>query len=86
MRYENGHQSAPWTRFLIANLVLPEKASDFANINELIPRSGRNSKAPSRAVAASRYLKSHQYFDPRYPKIIHIVRDPRDVVLFGILL
>src|ERR1035441_10510175 len=33
-------------------------------------------------------LKSHQYFDPRYPKVLYIVRDPRDVVLaqyhFGI--
>ena len=28
-----------------------------------------------------RLLKSHQYFDPRYPKVIYIVRDPRDVVL-----
>jgi hypothetical protein len=28
-----------------------------------------------------RYLKSHAYFDHRYPKVIHIVRDPRDVVL-----
>lgn len=28
-----------------------------------------------------RILKSHQYFDHRYPKIIYIVRDPRDVVL-----
>ena len=26
-----------WTRFLIANLVFPEKQPDFANINELIP-------------------------------------------------
>jgi estrone sulfotransferase len=28
-----------------------------------------------------RILKSHQYFDPRYQKVIYIVRDPRDVVL-----
>jgi hypothetical protein len=26
-------------------------------------------------------IKSHEYFDPRYRKVIHIVRDPRDVAL-----
>jgi hypothetical protein len=26
-----------------------------------------------------RYLKSHEVFDPRYPKVLYIVRDPRDV-------
>lgn len=26
-------------------------------------------------------IKSHSYFDPRYPRVIYIVRDPRDVVL-----
>lgn len=26
-------------------------------------------------------IKSHQYFDPRFKKVIYIVRDPRDVVL-----
>jgi hypothetical protein len=28
-----------------------------------------------------RISKSHQYFDPRYPRVIYIVRDPRDVML-----
>jgi len=70
-----------WTRFLIANLVYPEKHPDFANINELIPDSEGISKRHLEQLPRPRYLKSHQYFDPRYPKIIHIVRDPRDVVL-----
>ena len=70
-----------WTRFLIANLVYPEKHPDFANINELIPDPEGISKRHLDQLPRPRYLKSHQYFDPRYPKIIHIVRDPRDVVL-----
>ena len=70
-----------WTRFLIANLVYPEKHPDFANINELIPDPEGISKRHLEQLPRPRYLKSHQYFDPRYPKIIHIVRDPRDVVL-----
>jgi len=70
-----------WTRFLIANLVYPEKHPDFANINELIPDPEGITKRHLEQLPRPRYLKSHQYFDPRYPKIIHIVRDPRDVVL-----
>jgi Sulfotransferase domain len=70
-----------WTRFLIANLIYPEKHPDFSNINELIPDPEALSKRALERLPRPRYLKSHQYFDPRYPKIIHIVRDPRDVVL-----
>jgi hypothetical protein len=70
-----------WTRFLIANLVFPEKQPDFANINELIPDPEGLSKRHLENMPRPRYIKSHQYFDPRYKKLIYIVRDPRDVVL-----
>lgn len=70
-----------WTRFLIANLVYPEKNPDFSNINDLLPDPEAMSKRDLARVARPRLLKSHQYFDPRYPKVIYIVRDPRDVVL-----
>jgi hypothetical protein len=70
-----------WTRFLIANLVYPEKHPDFSNINELIPDPEALSKRHLAGMPRPRVLKSHQYFDPRYPKIIYVVRDPRDVAL-----
>jgi len=70
-----------WTRFLIANLVYPEKHPDFTNINELIPDPEGITKRHLERLPRPRYIKSHQYFDPRYPKVIHVVRDPRDVVL-----
>ena len=70
-----------WTRFLIANLVFPEKQPDFANLNELIPDPEGLSKRHLENMPRPRYIKSHQYFDPRYKKLIYIVRDPRDVVL-----
>ena len=77
-----------WTRFLIANLVFPEKQPDFANLNELIPDPEGLSKRHLENMPRPRYIKSHQYFDPRYHKVLYIVRDPRDVVLaeyhFGI--
>jgi len=70
-----------WTRFLIANLVFPEKHPDFSNINELTPDPEALSKRHLAALARPRILKSHQYFDPRYPQVICVVRDPRDVAV-----
>jgi len=77
-----------WTRFLIANVVYPEKNPDFSNINDLLPDLEAMAKRDLQHAPRPRLLKSHQYFDPRYPKVIYIVRDPRDVALstyyFGI--
>ena len=70
-----------WTRFLIANLVYAARHPDFSNINELIPDPEALSKRHLKSLPRPRILKSHQYFDPRYQKVIYIVRDPRDVVL-----
>jgi hypothetical protein len=70
-----------WTRFLIANLVYAEKNPDFSNINELLPDVEGMFKRDLDRASRPRILKSHQYFDPRYPKVIYVVRDPRDVVL-----
>jgi Sulfotransferase domain len=77
-----------WIRFLIANLKYPEKHPDFTNINQLVPDYEAHSKRSLNRMPRPRTLKSHQYFDPRYHKVLYIVRDPRDVVLaeyhFGI--
>jgi len=70
-----------WTRFLIANLLYPEKHPDFSNINLVIPDPEALSKRTLAKLPRPRILKSHQYFDPRYLRIIYVVRDPRDVLL-----
>jgi len=70
-----------WTRFLVANLVYPDQAVTFANIEQLIPDSEAMSSRYVKRIPRPRIIKSHQYFDPRYGKIIYIVRDPRDVAL-----
>ncbi|HEV2731881.1 MAG TPA: sulfotransferase domain-containing protein, partial [Terriglobales bacterium] len=70
-----------WTRFLVANLVHPEQPVTFANIERLIPDAEAQSSRYMKSVSRPRMIKSHQYFDPRYKKVIYVVRDPRDVAL-----
>ena len=70
-----------WTRFLIANLVHADQDVSFANIEKLIPDTSSQSNRALKATLRPRIIKTHEYFDHRYPKIIYIVRDPRDVVL-----
>lgn len=70
-----------WTRFLIANLIHQEEPVTFANIEQIVPDTHAQSKKYLKSIPRPRFLKSHQYFDPRYKKVIYIVRDPRDVAL-----
>lgn len=70
-----------WTRFLIGNLIQPSAPITFLNIESVIPDTNALSKRCLDRVPRPRILKSHQHFDPRYRKVIYIVRDPRDVAL-----
>jgi hypothetical protein len=69
-----------WTRFLVGNLMYPDGV-DFSNINRLVPDPGDLSKRYLKGLRRPRILKTHFPFDPRYKKVICVVRDPRDVVL-----
>lgn len=70
-----------WTRFLIANLLHPEQPATFANIEHLVPDAEAQSNRMLKQIQRPRYIKSHEYFDHRYRRVIYIVRDPRDVAL-----
>ena len=70
-----------WTRFLVANLVHPNTEVRFSNIEELVPDTCNQSNRALKRTLRPRYIKSHQYFDHRYKRVIHVVRDPRDVVV-----
>jgi hypothetical protein len=70
-----------WTRFLLANLRFPERPATFANIHRLIPDPTATAKRDFDRLPKPRIIKSHECFDPRYPRVIYIVRDPRDVVV-----
>ena len=70
-----------WTRFLIANLIRPAEEVTFANIERIIPDAEAQSSRFLLRTPRPRIIKTHEYFDHRYKKVIYIVRDPRDVAL-----
>jgi hypothetical protein len=70
-----------WTRFLVGNLVHIEEPVTFLNVERLVPDMYKHSDSYLRRLARPRILKSHEVFDPRYRKVIYILRDPRDVAV-----
>jgi hypothetical protein len=67
-----------WARFLFGNLFQPEPIT-FSNVDRLVPLIYDH---PDRILRRlPRLIKSHESFDPLYPRVIHIVRDPRDVAV-----
>ncbi|MGA9354103.1 MAG: sulfotransferase domain-containing protein [Terriglobales bacterium] len=70
-----------WTRFLLANLRFPNEPATWANIDQLIPDPTGTTKRDFDRMPRPRIIKSHECFDPRYPRVINVVRDPRDVVV-----
>lgn len=70
-----------WTRFLIAHLMNYREPATFANIESRVPEIYLFPDQVLLGVPRPRVLKSHECFDPRYKRIIHIVRDPRDVAV-----
>lgn len=68
-----------WIRFLIGNLICPDDPVTFANIEQRIPSIYTYPNHVLRRLP--RILKSHEVFDPRYPRVIYMVRDPRDVAV-----
>lgn len=70
-----------WTRFLVANLAHPEETVTFANLDRVLPATAVASRRQLKKMSRPRILKSHNYFDHRYKRVVYVVRDPRDVVL-----
>ena len=70
-----------WTRFLVGNLVHTDEAVTFLNVERLVPDMYKHADRYLRNLPRPRILKSHEVYDPRYKKIIYIVRDPRDVAV-----
>jgi Sulfotransferase domain len=68
-----------WSRFLFGNLIHEHEPVTFTNMEVLVPTIYT---LPDRILRRlPRLLKSHESFDPRYPRVIYMVRDPRDVAV-----
>jgi hypothetical protein len=70
-----------WTRFLVGSLLNLNDPATFANIESRVPEIYFNSDQVLRSLPRPRLLKSHEPFHPNYPRVIYIVRDPRDVAV-----
>lgn len=70
-----------WLRFLVGNLVRQNDPITFANLESQIPEIYMFPDRILRRLPRPRILKSHECFDPRYKRIIYVVRDPRDVAV-----
>jgi Sulfotransferase domain len=70
-----------WVRFLIANLLHPEEPTTFENIESRVAEIYFNPDHKLRRLPRPRILKSHEPFQPNYPYVIYIVRDPRDLAI-----
>ena len=70
-----------WTRFLLGNLIYQDEPVTFSNIESRIPEIYFNPDRALRDLPRPRVLKSHECFQPQYPRVIYIVRDPRDVAI-----
>lgn len=68
-----------WARFLLGNLLQPSAAVTFRSVHDIIPDIYMTSDSSLSRRSTPRILKSHEYFDARYPRVIYLVRDPRDV-------
>lgn len=70
-----------WVRFLICNLLRPQEGLSLPAAEARIPGIYINSDRTLGCLQRPRILKSHEPFDSRYPRVLYIVRDPRDVAV-----
>lgn len=70
-----------WTRFLIANLVFPDQEIGFGNLHKFVLDHQVTVKRDFDRAPRPRIIKTHGSFDPRYRRVLYVVRDPRDVAL-----
>ncbi len=70
-----------WIRFLIANVVFPDKEVGWDNIDKLIFDPTVTAQRDFVRARRPRVMRTHFPFDPRFRRVIYIVRDPRDIAV-----
>ena len=68
-----------WLRFLLANALRSDETVTFGTMARLVPDVYDEPDAVLRGLPRPRVLKSHEPYDPRYPSVLYLVRNPLDV-------
>lgn len=68
-----------WMRFLLTEALVGN--ADFPLVHETVPYVGRHLRAPEVVPGGGRVIKTHEPHQSHYRRAIHLVRDPRDVVI-----
>ncbi len=69
-----------WLRFLLFSLTTDEQGS-FRSVGKVMPYVGVHARAAAVLPDGGRLIKTHEPFNRRYHRAIHLVRDPRDVAI-----
>lgn len=70
-----------WLLFMLSSVMNGGKAMDFQSIHGFIPDIYFFSNANLKRRSRPRILKSHEYLQPDYPRVLHLIRDPRSVAV-----
>lgn len=69
-----------WVRFMLTTLLAGTPA-DFQSIERHVPDIYRVGAGRLWQLSSPRFLKSHEPATRRYPVVVYLIRDPRDVAL-----
>ena len=69
-----------WLRFQIGSYLL-DAPIDFVGLHHVMPDQHLDPTLAAPAQFRPRFIKSHASYDPAYPRVIYIIRDPRDVAV-----
>jgi hypothetical protein len=69
-----------WMRFVLGSIIHKTDVT-FDNMERAFPDIYLNTHWQLEKIPRPRYIKSHEPYDSRYPKVIYVVRDPRDVAI-----
>ncbi len=70
-----------WVRLMLSDLITTSYAPDFESRLSPIPNIYEQKSKLLEKYPRPRILKSHEYFNPQYNRVVYIVRDPRDVLV-----
>lgn len=68
-------------RFLLTSLLAPFEGVGFQDIDYYVPDIYLATRKQIENTPRPRLLKSHEYLDPRYERVIYLVRHPADVAI-----